>query len=452
MRWPPFYLMAAAPFSYAAVAQQGPKRARDTAHDVQLRALMADAFKDELTYVHERREAHVHHVQQTTGLSRRQVLGLLSLSAGALALGTKPTRAHAQAAPTPSSTIVKPLPSDQFRVLGTNAETLWEAYRDVGYLTPASLFFVRNHTRTPDIDVDTWRLTVSGSGVTTPISLSYDELLALPAVRTIKAIECAGNGRSFFASQQGFTAPGTQWRLGAISVGYWKGVRLSTVLELAGLKPTAVDVEPQGLDPEVGTSGHVRRAIPIEKALDDVLLVYELNGKPLPPDHGFPVRVLVPGWVGISNIKWVGNITVSETPLASAWNTTQYRLFGPNYVDQPLVTSQVVKSAFELPFPASLPRGWHLLQGRSWSPFGAIRKVEVSVDGGRRWWPAIINPLANLPQAWAQWTFFWPAAPGSYKLKARATDTKGNVQPISVPNNDLGYLFGAIVDHPVTIT
>jgi sulfane dehydrogenase subunit SoxC len=411
---------------------------------------MSDALKEELAYVHERREAHVHRMQRATGLSRREVLSLLSLSAGAVALAGLPSLGRAQTAPAP--TTLKPLPADKFRVLGTNAETLWEAYKDVGYLTPASLFFVRNHTRTPEIDVETWRLTIGGSGVTTPISLSYDGLLALPAVRAIKAIECAGNGRSFFASQQGFTAAGTQWRLGAISVGQWKGVRLSKVLELAGLKPTAVDVEPQGLDPEVGTNGHVRRAISIEKALDDVLLVYELNGKPLPPDHGFPVRVLVPGWIGISNIKWVGHIEVSETPLSSAWNTTQYRLFGPNYPDQPVVTSQVVKSAFELPFPASLPRGWHILQGRSWSPHGAIRKVEVSFDEGRRWWPAIINPLANVPQAWAQWSFFWPAAPGSYKLKARATDTKGNVQPTSVPNNDQGYLFGAIVDHPVTIT
>jgi DMSO/TMAO reductase YedYZ molybdopterin-dependent catalytic subunit len=410
---------------------------------------MSDAFKDELTYVYERREAHVHRVQRTTGLSRRQVLGLLSASAGAAALGW-PSLGRAQTAPTP--TTLKPLPADKFRVLGTNAETLWEAYQGVGYLTPASLFFVRNHTRTPEIAAETWRLSIGGSGVTTPISLSYDDLLALPAVNAIKAIECAGNGRSFYAAQQGFTASGTQWRLGAISVGHWKGVRLSRVLELAGLKPTAVDVEPQGLDPEVGTNGHVRRAIPIAKALDDVLLVYELNGKPLPPDHGFPVRVLVPGWIGISNIKWVGHIEVSETPLSSAWNTTQYRLFGPNYPDQPLVTTQVVKSAFELPFPASLPRGWHVLQGRSWSAHAAIRKVEVSFDDGRRWWPALINPLGTLPQAWAHWTFFWPAAPGSYKLKARATDTRGNVQPTSVPNNDQGYLFGAVVDHPVTIT
>lgn len=405
-----------------------------------------DSLKHEQTYDQDRRERRLHAAQRTLGLTRRQALTMLSASAAA---GLLPVQARAQTAPAP--TTVKPLPADKFRVLGTNAETLWEAFRDSGYLTPASLFFVRNHTRTPTIDPDTYRLTVSGSGVRRPLSLRYDELLRLPAVYAVKAIECAGNGRSFFGTQQGFTPPGTQWRLGAIGVGAWKGVRLSHVLELAGLKRSAVDVQPEGLDPEVGTSGHVRRAIPIEKALDDVLLVYELNGKPLPPDHGFPVRVLVPGWIGIANIKWVGHIEVSETPLLSAWNTTQYRMFGEDYPDEPVLTTQVVKSALELPFPATLQRGWQVLTGRSWSAHGAIKRVDVSFDGGRKWWPALINPLTNLPEAWTQWSFFWPAAPGNYKLKVRATDTRGNVQPTEVPNNDLGYLFGAVVDHPVSV-
>jgi DMSO/TMAO reductase YedYZ molybdopterin-dependent catalytic subunit len=411
---------------------------------------MSDGLKDEFLYDHERLERRLHAARRRTGLSRRQVLGLFSAAAGGVALEGWPGSLAAQEAPPP--TTLKPLPTDKFRILGTNAETLWEAYKGVGYLTPASLFFVRNHTRTPQLDADTWRLTISGSGVSRPLSLSYNDLLKYRSVHAVKAIECAGNGRSFFASQQGTAASGTQWRLGAIGVGLWKGVRLSDVLAQAGLKRSAVDVEPQGLDPEVGTTGHVRRAIPIEKALDDVLLVYELNGKPLPPDHGFPVRVLVPGWIGVANVKWVGHIEVSETPLTSAWNTTQYRLFGENYPDTPVLSTQTVKSAFELPFPASLQRGWQLLEGRSWSAHGSIRKVEVSFDDGKRWWPTALNPVTNLPQAWAQWSFLWPAAPGSYKLRARATDSRGNVQPTSVPFNTQGYLFSGIVEHPVTVT
>lgn len=413
---------------------------------------MGDSIKTESIYDRDRFERLLHQRQKEAGCSRRDALRLLSLSlaAGAATLSGAPGRLFAQDAPPPST--VKPLPADKFRVLGTNAETLFEAFKGVGTLTPASLFFVRNHTYTPHIDVNTWRLTVSGSGVARPLSLSYNDLLKYRAVYAVKAIECAGNGRSFFATQQGQQTSGTQWRLGAIGVGLWKGVRLADVLAQAGLKRSAVDVQPEGLDAEVGTSGHVRRAIPIEKALDDVLLVYELNGKPLPPDHGFPVRVLVPGWIGVANIKWVGHIEVSETPLTSAWNTTQYRLFGDAYPDAPVLTTQTIKSALELPFPATLRRGFHLLEGRSWSAHGAIRKVELSFDGGSRWWPAAINPLSNLPQAWAQWSFLWPAAPGNYAIKVRATDTRGNTQPTSVPFNNQGYLFSAVVDHPVTVT
>lgn len=406
---------------------------------------MNDSLKNEAEYDRDRLERRVHALRTRTGLSRRAVLGWLAASSASLAFSER--RAFAQAAPS----IVKPTPVDQFRLLGTNAESLFEAFRGQGYQTPASLFFVRNHTSTPALDPSTWRLTIDGSGVRRPLSLSYADLQRFCSVDVTKAIECAGNGRSFYGSQQGTPTAGSQWRLGAIGVGKWTGVRLSEVLERARVKRTAVDVQPEGLDAEVGTSGHVRRPISIEKALDDVLLVYGLNGRELPPDHGFPVRVLVPGWIGIANIKWVGRIEVSEQPLFSAWNTTQYRLFGTEYPDQPVLTQQTVKSAFELPFPASVQAGYHFLTGRSWSAHGSIRKVEVSYDGGARWFEAHIDPKKNKPQAWAQWSIPWFATPGQHVLKARATDSRGNTQPDTVPLNDLGYLFSAVVNHPVTV-
>jgi sulfane dehydrogenase subunit SoxC len=163
------------------------------------------------------------------------------------------------------------------------------------------------------------------------------------------------------------------------------------------------------------------------------------------------VRALVPGWIGIANIKWVGRIEVSETPLFSAWNTTQYRLFGDAYPDQPVLTTQTVKTAFELPFPATLHRGWHVITGRSWSAHGFIRRVEVSFDGGKFWRPAYVHPHLTEPQAWAQWSINWPAAPGEYVLNARAIDSRGNTQPVEVPFNLQGYLFSAVVS-PVTVT
>jgi DMSO/TMAO reductase YedYZ molybdopterin-dependent catalytic subunit len=175
-----------------------------------------------------------------------------------------------------------------------------------------------------------------------------------------------------------------------------------------------------------------------------------MNGQPLPPDHGYPARLLVPGWIGIANIKWVGRIEVATEPLFSAWNTTQYRFTGDAYPGGQVLTTQVLKSAFELPFPATLAAGEQLLTGRSWSAVGSIRSVEVSVDGGASWQPAQLQGR-NIRQAWAQWSFPWRASAGSHVLRARATDSEGNVQPESVPFNDSGYLFGAVVDHPVTV-
>ncbi len=161
------------------------------------------------------------------------------------------------------------------------------------------------------------------------------------------------------------------------------------------------------------------------------------------------MRLLVPGWVGIANVKWVGELEVSETPLLSQWNTTSYRLFGPDYPTTPLVTTQVVKSALELPFPATLGRGPQLLTGRSWSGEGRITRVEVSVDG-RHWRPAHLD-WRNEERAWRQWSFLFHARPGAHEIRVRARDDRGNVQPDQVPFNEQGYLFGAVARHPVTV-
>lgn len=348
--------------------------------------------------------------------------------------------------------IVKPLPEDTFIIHGTNAETRWEALAGVGNLVPIDRFFVRNHTRTPLLSADTWRLQLFGTGLRGNVELSYQDLLALPS-RTITArIECAGNGRSFFTNQQGQTVSGTPWRLGAVGVARWRGVPLATVLRRAGLRDSAVDVLPSGLDPDYVTGGvnlgPVRRPLPIRKALKDALLAYEMNGEPLPPDHGFPVRLVVPDWIGIASIKWLGSIEVSDTPLTSPWNTQFYRFFGPDYpAEGELIGRQNTKSAFELPWNASLIAGRTHLRGRSWSGTGGIRKVEVSTDG-LTWQRAI--PCSH-DGAWLRWTLPWQPSPGSYTLRARATDTTGAVQPEVTPFNTQGYLFGAVVNHPVTV-
>jgi sulfane dehydrogenase subunit SoxC len=410
-----------------------------------------DQFKNESVYDQDRIERHLWQLERTTGLTRRQVLKLMAAGLGAAAAGGVIPVTMRQAWATCSG-VVKPTPPDLFITLGTNREMRWEAMRARGYLVPKELFFVRNHTCTPHIDLDTWRLRIEGSGIQNPLELTYDDIVSMGAASETKFIECAGNGRSFFATQQGTPASGTQWKLGAIGVAEWTGVALWKVLEAAGVKSTAVDVMPEGLDPEVTGQGHVRRPIPIEKALeDDTLLVYGMNGQPLPEDHGFPVRLLVPGWVGIANIKWVGRIEVSEEPLFSPWNTTSYRLFGDAYApDFPILTHQEVKSAFELPFPAELPAGWHILTGRSWSGHSKIKRVEVSFDGGTHWVCAH-RVGRNILNAWVRWAVKWYASPGQLFLKARATDKEGNVQPETVPFNTQGYSFWAVVNHPVTV-
>jgi DMSO/TMAO reductase YedYZ molybdopterin-dependent catalytic subunit len=374
------------------------------------------------------------------------------------------TPATGSGAPTVAAgPIVKPLPPELFITFGSNAEMRWEAMSGQGYVVPIDRFFVRDHTSTPLLDADAWRLRLFGSGLRgaptldRPIELTYPQLRRLPAVTITAFVECAGNGRSFYTTQQNQPVSGTPWKLGAIGVAHWRGVRLSTVLRRAGLTGSAVDVMAQGLDPDFVSGGvnlgKVRRPLPVAKAMRDALLAYEMNGETLPPDHGYPVRLIVPNWVGISSIKWLGQLEVSDTPLFSPWNTQFYRLFGPAYpAEGALVTRQVVKSAFELAWGAQLAAGReHLLRGRSWSGNGHIRGVEVSTDDGATWRTArLVGP--GRAAAWQRWTLPWrPAGPGAYTLRARATDVTGATQPDQATFNTMGYLFDAVVRHPVTV-
>ncbi|WP_221361684.1 sulfite oxidase [Streptomyces beigongshangae] len=407
------------------------------------------------------------------GVERRDLLRLLAaagLATTATVAGTgfaAPAPAAPAAAERAEDTvaaaaapgIVKPLPEAWFTTRGTNAETRFEALAGTGHHTPTDRFFVRNHTSTPVLDASAWTLTVWGDGLVRGRAAEFtlDDLKRLPATTRSAFVECAGNGRSLFTTQQGQSVSGTAWTLGAIGAARWRGVRLGEVLRRAGLGRDAVDVLPRGLDADYVTAdgtnlGRVRRPLPLAKALDDVLLAYEMNGEPLPPDHGHPVRVLVPSWTGIASIKWVGDIEVSAQPLYSPWNTDFYRLFGAAYPEggsAPL-TRQTLKSAFELPWNASLAAAAdHRLTGRSWSGAGRIARVDVSTDGGTTWRRARLHDTPRRAD-WVRWSADWrPAAPGAYTLLARATDTTGRTQPRTTVHNTQGYLFDAVVRHPV---
>jgi sulfane dehydrogenase subunit SoxC len=400
-------------------------------------------------YLRSRADEYVWWRAKELGVSRRRFLQTLAAGGAAAALTHRlGPRAWAQAAPTP---VIKPTPKELFNDFGSNKEMRWENMYERGYLVPNELFFVRNHTRTPVVDVKKWRLKIEGSGVEVTKELSYDEVLSLPSVSVIRYVECAGNGRSFFETASGKKADGTQWKLGAIGVAEWTGVPLTELLDRAGIKKSARDVMPEGLD-----DLKVRRPLSVAKALEaDTLLVYAMNGQPLPPDHGFPARLLVPGWIGVANIKWLGRMEVSEKPLFSNWNTDTYVLIGPDYKPEPpakgpVLSNQNVKSALELPWGGELSATRRLVRGRSWSPFGKIAKVEYSLSQGKNWQTATLRE-PNVATAWVRWDFDWETKPGKHAIRVRATDEKGNAQPDAVTFNQQGYLYNAVVDHPITV-
>ena len=382
-----------------------------------------------------------HHV-----VSRRQ---FLAGSAGAAAALAARRDAGAQT-PVPAQKFhVKPVPADIFIDHGINQETRLETLR--GYLTPASHFFIRHHATPASLDARTWRLRVEGNGVERPVELGFDDLLRLPSRSVISFVECAGNGRGFFKELMGKAASGTQWRLGGIGVAEWTGVPLGAVLELARVRRDTprdvLNVLVEGLD-----SVKVNRPMSLEKALeDDTLLAYAMNGEPVPPDHGFPVRAIVPGWVGISNVKWVGRVEVRDSTIDVPTTTKTYVLDGPEYPSKVVLRLQTLKSAVALPWGATLAAGRQRVRGFAWSPVGRITRVEWSLDRGTTWAPAALRE-PNISRAWVRWDFEWDARPGDHVILTRATDEQGHTQPASIPWNAQGYGYNVPVPHPVKVS
>lgn len=336
---------------------------------------------------------------------------------------------------------------------GTDVETRWD--QDVPHLTPVERFFVRNHTEAPAIDPATWRLVVRGDGVLAERSYSLADLRALPATTYERALECTGNARRLFGEQQGTPLPGTPWGLGAIGVARWTGVPLSTLLHAAGLRDDAVQVMPIGLDRryvEDGVDhGHVRRPLPLAKALDDVLVAWEMNDEPLAPDHGFPARLVVPGWVGIASIKWLGELRVGTRAEDSPWNTRWYRMHGAGWTGADAeLTRMPVKSTVDVTGRLEAGR-MTVLRGRAWSGEATVAVVEVSTDGGSSWQEATLTG-PNEPSSWVEWEHAWvPRRPGAHVLVTRASDSRGRVQPARAALNDQGYFFDAALRHPVVV-
>lgn len=328
------------------------------------------------------------------------------------------------------------------------------------FLTPNSQFFVCSSTGTPEIDPASYRLRVIGDAIDRPLELSLEEIRTLPSLALVCYLECAGNGRQLFEEVHGIRPHGniqTMWNMGGVGNAVWEGVQLRTILSMAGVKPTAVDVNLKGLDRDAPEGG-INRPIPVVKALHpDTLLAYRMNGEPLPPDHGFPLRAVVPGWIGSNSIKWLGTIAVSSKKVWVRRNTEMYVLYGPQWPPERYapaaggpITTQNIKSSLTLPFPARLSKGRHLLRGIARSPHARIKQVVWSADRGVTWADArLVPPL--LAGAWARFEFEWQAPPGEHLLMTCATDEAGNTQPEEHPFNKEGYLFNQVYPHPVMV-
>ncbi len=315
-----------------------------------------------------------------------------------------------------------------------NAETRLSAQR--GLLTPIERFYVRSHFAIPDAPAS---LAVDGA-VHERLELSRDELRAMPRARSIVTLECAGNGRAYFEPR----ARGEQWGLGAVSTAEWSGVPLAAVLERARPSRGAVEVLFRGADegtpPDLGKRIAYERSLPLDVArAGAALLADEMNGEPLPREHGGPLRLVVPGWYGMASVKWLARITVLDTRFHGFYQTDRY------VVRSRAVTRMAPRAVIVSPSDGeAVVRGHHYVRGYAWSGAAPLRAVEVSVDAGTSW--DLAELLGDVePHAWREWRFGWDAREhGATTLVARAFDAGGNAQPPSVRWNELGYGNNAI--------
>jgi len=320
------------------------------------------------------------------------------------------------------------------------------------WITPIDRFFVRCHTYTPTVSLAEWNLKVDGK-VDRPITLNVADLKKLPRVEMVSVLECAGNGRSFYEPH----VAGTQWAFGSVGNGRWTGVRLRDVLQKAGIQGAAKEVLFAGADVPLGKMSDFQRSIPTAKALHpDTLLAYEMNGQTLPVEHGFPLRVISPGWASDSWVKWLQHIEVLDHEFDGFWMKSAYRHpprpVAPGTAVSPAdmvpVTDLNVKSVIATPAAWAKP-GPVRVQGTAWSNASPVAQVDVSTDGGKTWKPARLGGRAT-QYGWRLWQIDWKPVEGEYQLISRATNMSGQTQPLVEEWNPSGYLWN--VAQPVSVT
>jgi DMSO/TMAO reductase YedYZ molybdopterin-dependent catalytic subunit len=314
------------------------------------------------------------------------------------------------------------------------------------YLTPNDLFFVRHHWNPTFPDASTWRLTVDGE-VERPLALSLSDLKAMPRASATCVLQCAGNGRSLHRP----IVPGVQWKYGAVGNAKWTGVRVRDVLEKAGLKAGARHLHTFGTDKPPEKVPPFHRSVELDKIREDGVIAFEMNGEPLPQAHGGPARLVVPGWAGDHWMKWLDRISPQAAPQTGFYMDTAYRYpktpgepgvaFKPDEMTP--VTELFVKSNItESPAAARVGKA-ATIRGFAFSGAPDVAKVEVTDDGGATWSPATLGKDHD-PHAWRLWSFaYTPKNSGRVTLHARATDSRGSVQPKNAVWNQSGYLYNA---------
>lgn len=335
-----------------------------------------------------------------------------------------------------------PLFTSEEIVLGVrNHGFHYEAFRYP--ITPIGIHYLLIHFDIPYIDARTYKLPIGGA-VRRPLELTLDDIKARPAVTMPVVMECAGVGRVKL-SPRSIVWPWSDESVGCYA---WTGTPLRPILEEAGLLDDAVEILFTGHDRGVdqGVEQNYERSLTLEEALlDQVILAYEANGRPLPPQHGFPLRLIVPDWYGMTSVKWLKSITAIKEPFQGIQQAVLYRYKRDK--DDP-GTPVIFKRPHAVMVPPGIPDvvtrrrfiqpGTTLVEGRAWSGRSTVTKVEFSADLGRTWGIAQLDEPVG-PYAWRRWSYEWSAQPGQYELWVRATDEAGNTQPI---NQDEVWNYG----------
>ncbi len=305
-------------------------------------------------------------------------------------------------------------------------------------ITTCSSFYVRSHFDVPRINSSRWKLRVTGA-VEKQLELSVKEIRSLPSKTLTVTMECAGNGRIRMRP----STPGNPWRDGAIGTATWTGVPLCDILESARPLRGAVEVAFKGADHGMEAGQHLafERSLPLEDAfVEDVILAYEMNGRPLPRVHGFPLRLVVPGWYGVASVKWLNEISLLREPFLGWFQSSRYIYADRTKVVQGPVSRMRVKSLILEPVEGARVRCNQklIVSGLAWSGFGAVRTVEIRVNNSRWRRARIVGDQGSY--GWRRWVIgLTPREPGKYKLISRATDSDGNTQPLSDSWNSFGY-------------